>query len=118
MSWAEWGQRAACRREARWTLFLSTFDDRMQDRTRQERVAYRNLVSEAKRVCLTCPVRTECLAENLGEKTGVFGGTTGRERRQLKAKGWTARKIMAAREDSDAEGKRQDDARREGSHVA
>lgn len=39
----------------------------------------------AKRVCLTCPVRTECLAEALdrGIEFGVWGGMTERERRAL-----------------------------------
>ena len=40
---------------------------------------------DAKRVCMTCPVRTECLAEALDNRIefGVWGGMTERERRAL-----------------------------------
>lgn len=40
---------------------------------------------EAKLVCLSCPVRTECLAEALDHRIefGVWGGMTERERRAL-----------------------------------
>ena len=39
----------------------------------------------AKRVCMGCPVRTECLAEALDNRIdfGVWGGMTERERRAL-----------------------------------
>lgn len=39
----------------------------------------------AKRVCMRCTVRTECLEEALatGERFGVFGGLSERERRRL-----------------------------------
>src|ERR1700754_3877213 len=39
----------------------------------------------AKLVCLSCPVRTECLAEALDNRIefGVWGGMTERERRAL-----------------------------------
>lgn len=39
----------------------------------------------AKRVCMGCPVRTECLAEALDNRVefGVWGGMTERERRAL-----------------------------------
>ena len=38
-----------------------------------------------KQVCMTCPVRTECLAEALDDRIewGVWGGMTERERRAL-----------------------------------
>ncbi|WUU93868.1 WhiB family transcriptional regulator [Spirillospora sp. NBC_01491] len=41
---------------------------------------------QAKRVCRSCPVRSECLDYALahGETYGVWGGLSGRERRQLK----------------------------------
>ena len=41
---------------------------------------------DAKRICSSCPVRTECLQEALArhERHGIWGGTTERERRQLK----------------------------------
>jgi WhiB family redox-sensing transcriptional regulator len=39
---------------------------------------------EAKIVCANCPVRAECLAAGINEKTGVWGGTSERERRALR----------------------------------
>jgi WhiB family redox-sensing transcriptional regulator len=41
---------------------------------------------EAKAVCAGCPVRVECLAYALatGEKLGIWGGTSERERRRLR----------------------------------
>ena len=41
---------------------------------------------EAKRVCLTCDVRDECLQYALGhdERFGIWGGLSERERRKLK----------------------------------
>jgi len=43
------------------------------------------LQHDAKRICRTCPVRTECLAEALDGQMefGVWGGMTERERRAL-----------------------------------
>ena len=42
-------------------------------------------IAAAKRVCNVCPVRAECLeyALDLAMFDGVYGGTTGRERRQI-----------------------------------
>ena len=41
---------------------------------------------EAKRVCLTCEVRNDCLEYALGndERFGIWGGMSERERRKLK----------------------------------
>lgn len=41
--------------------------------------------NEAKKVCIGCPVRSECLAEALDNEIewGVWGGLTERERRAL-----------------------------------
>lgn len=41
---------------------------------------------EAKRICLTCPVRNECLEYALAhdERFGIWGGLSERERRRLK----------------------------------
>lgn len=38
----------------------------------------------AKRVCMACPVRADCLAHALavGERYGIWGGLSERERRQ------------------------------------
>lgn len=35
-------------------------------------------------VCAECPVTTQCLEENLHESDGVWGGTTGRQRRVIR----------------------------------
>ena len=44
-------------------------------------------LAPARRVCLSCPVAGECLAEALGraEIDGVWGGTTTAERRLMRA---------------------------------
>ncbi len=41
---------------------------------------------EAKRICATCPVRTECLEHALAndERFGIWGGLSERERRRAK----------------------------------
>jgi WhiB family redox-sensing transcriptional regulator len=43
--------------------------------------------TEPKAVCVGCPVRSECLeyALALGEKHGIWGGLSERERRRLRA---------------------------------
>jgi len=41
-------------------------------------------IAIAKTVCARCPVRAECLDENLEERYGVVGGTSPRERRRLR----------------------------------
>lgn len=43
---------------------------------------------EAKRTCLSCAVRGECLTYALehGERFGIWGGTSERERRRMGAK--------------------------------
>jgi WhiB family transcriptional regulator, redox-sensing transcriptional regulator len=43
-------------------------------------------VAAAKRVCLTCPVRPECLdyALEKGEKFGIWGGKSEQERRRMR----------------------------------
>ena len=40
----------------------------------------------ARTICATCPVRAECLqhALEVGEKFGIWGGTSEKERRELK----------------------------------
>ena len=45
-------------------------------------------VRVAKQLCSTCPVRGECLdyARDAGEKLGVWGGLTERQRRKLRAR--------------------------------
>lgn len=65
-----WAEHGACR-GADPDLF---FPERGQDTTR------------AKKVCTTCPVRQQCLSYALshGERFGVWGGLSGRERRRLR----------------------------------
>jgi WhiB family transcriptional regulator, redox-sensing transcriptional regulator len=41
-------------------------------------------VTEARAICRTCPVRSECLEAGLNQKFGVWGGTTERQRRRLR----------------------------------
>lgn len=43
---------------------------------------------EAKDICFLCPVRSECLDYALmnGEKFGIWGGTSERERRKIRKK--------------------------------
>jgi WhiB family redox-sensing transcriptional regulator len=57
------------------------------------------LIAEAKRICAACPVQAECLNYALsaadtwrGVTTGIWGGTTPRERSRLRQ----ARKAIAA----------------------
>ncbi len=38
----------------------------------------------AKGVCSSCPVRIECAEEGMGERFGIWGGLTARERRGLR----------------------------------
>ena len=40
---------------------------------------------EAKSICCLCPVKAECLELGLREELGVWGGTSVRERRRLRA---------------------------------
>lgn len=40
---------------------------------------------EARSACARCTVRDECLEANLDEKNGVWGGTTPKERRAIRA---------------------------------
>lgn len=39
----------------------------------------------AKAVCSECPVRSQCLESGIGELQGVWGGTSRRERKQIRA---------------------------------
>jgi WhiB family redox-sensing transcriptional regulator len=69
MSWVEeWPSQGACRGEDPDALFV-------QGAAQQQ----------AKQVCMSCPVRSECLAHALDTRTefGVWGGQTERERRQI-----------------------------------
>ena len=64
----DWARRARCRGGTPDELFVQG-----------------SAQNRAKNICLGCPVRTECLAEALDNRTefGVWGGMTERERRAL-----------------------------------
>jgi len=64
----DWVEGAACRAVDPDTLFVRGAEQH-----------------QAKQVCRTCPVRTECLAEALDSRSefGVWGGMTERERRAV-----------------------------------
>ena len=40
-------------------------------------------VRKAKEMCMSCPVRLQCLSDNLTQPYGVFGGLTDRERKKV-----------------------------------
>lgn len=42
--------------------------------------------AEAKKICDRCPVRDVCLARNMDEEFGVYGGTTGYQRKLITKK--------------------------------
>jgi WhiB family redox-sensing transcriptional regulator len=64
----DWRVDAQCRDQSPDQLFVRGADQR-----------------QAKLICVSCPVRTECLAEALDNRIefGVWGGMTERERRAL-----------------------------------
>lgn len=68
-----WWERAACRDLARDVFFPG------ENETHQ--------YVEARRICAGCPVRDECLDDALatGERFGMRGGLTPREREQLRS---------------------------------
>jgi hypothetical protein len=43
-------------------------------------------VAKALEVCSRCPVTQECLNDNLFEDDGIFGGTSGRQRRKMRSR--------------------------------
>lgn len=55
-------------------------------------------VAEAKAVCRVCPVQSECLdhAIRCGEKHGIWGGRSERERRRIRRAARTTRRGTAA----------------------
>ena len=63
----------------------------------------RRQIREAKRVCRTCPAQTHCLAWALDNRVtdGVWGGTTGEERRAMRS---LPRRMTTSQEDDDGEG--------------
>lgn len=71
----DWYEHAECRGAAQDTFFPGQGDD----------------VRPAREMCNVCPVAVECLAYALdhGEKYGIWGGTSERERRQMR-RDWQA----------------------------
>lgn len=67
---AAWRHRRACKGKPAWMFFPSRGDTKT--------------LQAAKAVCATCPVSAECLSANLAVPDGVFGGTSGKERRDLR----------------------------------
>jgi WhiB family transcriptional regulator, redox-sensing transcriptional regulator len=65
---ADWASRGACRTSDPDALFVQGAEQ-----------------NRAKQVCMSCVVRTECLADALDNRVefGVWGGMTERERRAL-----------------------------------
>lgn len=65
-----WRGDAACRNRPTHIWFPARGDHRMID--------------AAKKICRSCTVRSQCLAENIGQPVGVFGALTASERRDLR----------------------------------
>lgn len=66
----DWRTAAACRGRPAWMWFPARGD--------------RVTLEAALKVCRSCTVRASCLAENLHEDDGIYGGTTRLERKQLR----------------------------------
>ena len=69
----QWHAEAACRGMGSATFVLG-------------RGANESIMARARSICSTCPVTVECLDYALADIdiTGIWGGTTGRERRQMR----------------------------------
>lgn len=65
-----WRKDAACRGRPSWMFFPGRGDHKT--------------IAAAKKICGACFVRDQCLQANLGERDGVYGGTTGHERRAMR----------------------------------
>ena len=65
---AHWRKDAACRGRDTWVFFPARGDTRT--------------LAAAQRICGACVVREQCLTAHHNERDGVYGGTTGKQRRQ------------------------------------
>ncbi len=77
---SEWRQRAACRKSDPDLFFpVGSTGQSLDD------------INAAKAVCMSCPVRKECLeyALRTNQGVGVWGGTSEKERRRLRRE-WRA----------------------------
>lgn len=66
-----WRRDAACRNRPGWMWFPARGDTKT--------------AAAAIRVCRACVVRERCLAENVDEREGIYGGLSAKARRKLKA---------------------------------
>lgn len=56
------------------------------------------MVNACKALCAECPVQPECLEVGLRQRDGIWGGTSGRERRGiLRARGWRFKRCGGCR---------------------
>lgn len=51
--------------------------------------------AEALAICAECPIRVLCLEVNIGERVGVWGGLTGRQRKRLRVRRGVNRQAVA-----------------------
>lgn len=72
-----WQADAACQGQMGVAFYPPVSSERRKSRSSRE--------AQAKRVCATCPVSTECLdhAVAVGERYGIWGGLTFAERKHL-----------------------------------
>jgi len=70
-----WFDQAACRDTPVAVFFPNQNEQRHADTVD---------ISRAKRICATCPVRSDCLAYGLEERQGIWGGRSQRERRIIR----------------------------------
>lgn len=75
----DWFLAAACRGRSRLFFAPDVLESRVERRRRE---------AQAKTICSACSVRSECLDEALrdGERFGIWGGMTERERRAFAAR--------------------------------
>lgn len=65
-----WRHQAACRNRPPWLFFPARGDD--------------ETLMRAKRICSACFVRAECLAANIDQRDGIYGGLSAKARRRLR----------------------------------
>ena len=88
---SNWETDAACR-DMNTEMFFPPADE---NESRKPSAAAIAAAVPAKRICFACPVVTDCLnwAIETGQRSGIFGGLTSWERRQLRQR---HRKNLAA----------------------
>ena len=85
-----WQAKGLCRGNHASLFFPPSTTERKEDRDRREH--------KAKAVCTVCMVKAECLEFALvnGEKFGIWGGMSERERRRLRRARALARRAAAS----------------------